>query len=69
MRNLQEFMGVAINLSDGDTAVLQWSSWSYGFVACSIIVSIPHSMIMVILWEQQSTSTPLDKLLELSIQP
>jgi len=26
--------------ADGDTAVLQWSSWSYGIVACPILISM-----------------------------
>ena len=28
-----------VNYADGDEAILQWSSWSYGFVACPFIIS------------------------------
>lgn len=28
-----------VTYADGDEVVLQWSSWSYGFVACPVVVS------------------------------
>jgi len=31
---------IHVTYSDGDTAVLQWSSWSYGIVACPVLISL-----------------------------
>ena len=31
---------IHVTYMDGDTAVLQWSSWSYGIVACPILISM-----------------------------
>ena len=40
-----------VNYADGDTAVLQWSSWRYGFVACPLVVPLgngPSGTLMLI---------------------
>ena len=29
-----------VTYANGETAVLQWSSWSYGIVACPILISM-----------------------------
>lgn len=31
---------IQVTYADGDQAMLQWSSWSYGFVACPFLVSM-----------------------------
>ena len=31
---------IYVTYTDDDAAVLQWSSWSYGFVACPILISL-----------------------------
>ena len=31
---------IHVTYTDGDTAVLQWSSWSYGIVACPVLISM-----------------------------
>ncbi len=31
---------IHVTYTDGDTSVLEWSSWSYGIVACPILISM-----------------------------
>ncbi|MBX3058917.1 MAG: hypothetical protein KF770_20825 [Anaerolineae bacterium] len=31
---------IHVMFADGDTAVLHWSSWSYGIVACPVVISL-----------------------------
>lgn len=35
----QDFI-IHVMFADGDTAVLHWSSWSYGIVACPFVISL-----------------------------
>ncbi|GIK55785.1 MAG: hypothetical protein HND44_02955 [Chloroflexi bacterium] len=35
----QDFI-IHVMFVDGDTAVLHWSSWSYGIVACPVVISL-----------------------------